>query len=117
MRWPQPIDRSRVVRAARGRSGMSGTMAGEDTSEDVPHHGGKAASARQARWAAVLGLAAVVAAAFWVALAPRHARPVDSRFSRVRLLEIDRPFPPGGGFGLGPFIWRRSSAGVRARRC
>jgi hypothetical protein len=89
---------------------MSGTMAREDTSEDVPHRGGKAASARQAMWAAVLGFAAIVAAAFWVALAPRQARPVDGRFSRVRLLEIDRPFPPGGRFASDPYIGSRSCA-------
>jgi hypothetical protein len=89
---------------------MSGTTAREDSREVIPHRGGKAASAPQARWAVAAGLAAIVAAACWVALTPTRTGPVVGRFSRVRLLEFDRLFPPGGRFASDPYIGARVCA-------
>jgi hypothetical protein len=57
-----------------------------------------------------LGLAAIVAAALWLVVTARRARPVGGRSSGLRLLTFDRPFPAQGRFASDPYIGSRVCA-------
>src|SRR5262245_31757450 len=83
---------------------MSGSMARRETDGPVPRPRAVAVAARPAGMVMALGLAAIVAAALWVVVTARRARPVAGRSGGVRLLTVDRPFPAGGRFASDPYI-------------
>ena len=89
---------------------MSGQIAREEIPVTGRRPGRVSAPARRARWIVAVGLAALVGAAFWVVFTAPRAVLVSGRFKNVRLIGIDRAFPPGGRFAGDPYIGSRICA-------
>jgi hypothetical protein len=83
---------------------MSGSIARENPTAPDSRLRRASSAARPVKVVLTLGLAAILAAAFWVVSAARRSLPSTGRGRDVRLLTVDRPFPADGRFGSDPYI-------------
>jgi hypothetical protein len=89
-------------------SAMRGSVARKpDLGPDV--FPGTAVPARRARAIVAVSLAAVVGVAVWVGFTATRPRP-DRPIRDVRLLDLDRPFPPEGRYPSDPYVGPRACA-------